>query len=107
MKYANVCKELVLMSVVIGLLAGSCMTAAVDPVAGIMTGDGEVNAAGQMRGNFVKNALENFKRMIDVQNTAISQARDLNKKQVNKARNSLKNLQKRLDKIESKAAKVN
>jgi len=100
MKYAAGIKKLIAVCVV--LVLPCFFLAAMDPVAGIMTGDGEVNAAGQMRGKYVQTALENFKRMIDVQNNAISQARDLNKKQVNKARSALQKLAERLGKIKDK-----
>ncbi len=88
---------------VAGLL--SCIGSGIvaDPMGGIMTGDGELNAAGQMRGKYIQNALDNLKRMIEVQNRSISHTRDVNKKAVDKADDRLKSLQKRVVKIQNKS----
>lgn len=101
MKYAAVLKQFFIVCAVV-VVSGYYIVAAGDPMAGIWTGDGELNAAGQMRGKYVQTALENLKRMINVQNNAISQARDLNKKSVNKAKDTLQSLGKRLTKIQNK-----
>lgn len=62
----------------------------------VLAGGGELNQNGQMRGNYLRDAFNNIQKIIRLQDTQISQARDMNKKTVNAVVHKLAEIGKRL-----------
>jgi hypothetical protein len=66
--------------------------------------NGELNAAGQMRGQYVKTAFNNIESLVGLQNKRISQVRDKNKKTFQQVARALAKLNQRLAKVQKSSS---
>jgi|GEM_PF-5582863 len=66
---------------------------------GVLT-NGELNAAGQMRGQYMKSAFNNIESLVGLQNKRISQVRDKNKKTFQQVARALAKFNQRLAKVQ-------
>ena len=86
---------------VVLVCVGGSLSASMAAVTSLATGSGELNMAGQMKGNYLRDAFNNIQRIVKLQDNEITRARTIHARAFKKTFNTLVSLGKRVARIQA------